>query len=178
MALIDDLPEGITSLSDLGIAAEIDDIDDPEGDENLRALAELVTRCVSVLVRHAAQQPDWTRDNVPHEARIVDLTACRRILANPQNQQRIQTGPLSESYHVDELTGMELKDSEEELLATFIDPIDGDMGSLGVVEIVRPDPIQSYQANYKMTPVLGLGGGNLIPRMPFPSLAKYLGVDG
>ena len=98
------------------------------------------------------------------------------MLNHPQNQQRIQTGPLGESYHADELTGMDLKDSEEELLATFIDGEEGDLGGLGVVSIVRPDPLQSRQANFRMAPVLGLGGGP-VPRMPLSTLDKYLGID-
>lgn len=174
--MIDFLPEGLITRTELGIAAELDDIDDPEGDENLRELADLILRCTGVLIRHAAQQPSWTSENIPYEARVVAINFARRVLNNPQNQQRIQTGPLGESYHADELTGMDLKDSEEELLATFIDGEEGDLGGLGVVSIVRPDPLQSRQANFRMVPVLGLGGGP-VPRMPLSTLDKYLGID-
>lgn len=174
--MLDFLPEGLITHAELGIAAELEGLEGEEGDENLRDLADLIIRCTGVLIRHAAQQSAWTSENIPYEARVVAINFARRVLNNPQNQQRIQTGPLGESYHADELTGMDLKDSEEELLATFIDGEEGDLGGLGIVSIVRPDPLQSKQANFRMVPVLGLGGGS-VPRMPLSTLDKYLGVD-
>lgn len=169
------LPDGLITFAELGIASEIEGL---EGEEsNLRDLADLIIRGTGVLIRYAAQkgEDDWTVENIPYEVRVVAINFARRVFNNPQNQQRIQTGPLSESYAPEELTGMELKDSEEELLATFIDGAEGDLGGLGVISVVRPDPLQSHQANYIMAPVLGLGGG-FVPKMPLASLAKYLGV--
>lgn len=173
-----DLPEGLTSITDLGVMAEVDDL---ENDENLRDMAELVVRSVGVLVRFTAQRPEWTIDNIPYEVRVLALEASRRIFGNPQVQQRIQTGPLGESYSTDELTGMALKDSEVETLETFIPEEEGSLGDLAVVKSVRPDPLDYGPNNNAVRAVVfGLGGGLVngkMPTMSLPSLAKYLGVE-
>lgn len=167
------LPDGLIGFEELGIASEVEGLE--LDDSNLRDLADLIIRSTGVLIRFAAQQPGWTADELPYEARVVAINFARRVFNNPQNQQRIQTGPLSESYSPEELTGLDLKDSEEEILATFIDSKEGDLGGLGIISVVRPDPLQSSQANYIMAPVLGLGGG-FVPKVPLASLAKYLGI--
>lgn len=172
------LPEGLITFDELGIAAEVDGLDAEESD--LIDLANLIIRSTGVIIRyHAGGQNEWTSENIPYEVRVLAINFARRVFNNPQNQQRIQTGPLSESYDSEELTGMELKESEEALLATFVEGEEGDLGGLGVISVVRPDPVQSHQANHIMAPVLGLGGGTVngqAPRTTLPSLAKYLGI--
>ena len=178
MVYAPDLPEGLTSITDLGVFSEVDDL---ENDENLRDMAELVVRAVGVLIRYTAKQPDWTAENIPYEVRVISLEASRRIFGNPAVQQRIQTGPLGESYSPDELTGLALKDSEVSMLETFIPEEEGSLGDLAVVKSVRPDPLDYGPNNNAVRAIVfGLGGGLVngkMPTMSLPSLAKYLGVE-
>lgn len=165
------LPDGLIEMDELGIMSEISDLDESS---NLYKLADTVIRATGVMVRYAAQQPEWTVENVPLEARVVALDFARRVFNNPQVQQRIQTGPLGESYSPDELTGLQLKDSEEELLATFIEGAEGDLGSLSVISIVRPDRFDPYD-NRVWAPALGLGRNDYY--IPMNGLGKYLGIE-
>lgn len=165
------LPDGLIEMDELGIMSEISDLDESS---NLYKLADTVIRATGVMVRYAAQQPEWTVENVPLEARVVALDFARRVFNNPQVQQRIQTGPLGESYSPDELTGLQLKDSEEELLATFIEGAEGDLGSLSVISIVRPDKFDPYD-NRVWAPALGLGRNDYY--IPMNGLGKYLGIE-
>lgn len=168
-----DLPEGLIGLNILGIAAEAGDLAD---DENTRDLAELVIRATGVMVRYAAGRPDWSADTIPYEVRVVAISFARRVFNNPQNQQRIQTGPLGESYSPHELTGLELKSSEDALLATFAEVKEGDLGGLGLIEVVRSDPLGIYADNRD------LAMGRKFPAredmlISLPSLSKYLGTN-
>lgn len=165
------LPDGLIEMEELGIMSEVSDLDESS---NLYKLADTVIRATGVMVRYAAQQPEWTTENVPLEARVIALDFARRVFGNPQVQQRIQTGPLGESYSPDELTGLSLKDSEEELLATFIDGAEGDLGSLSVISIVRPDKFDPYD-NRVWAPALGLGRNDYY--VPLNGLGKYLGIQ-
>lgn len=165
------LPDGLITMDELGIMSEVGEIDETN---NLYKLADTVIRAIGVMVRYAAQQPEWTVENVPLEARIIALDASRRCFNNPQTQQRIQTGPLGESYGPDELTGLALKDSEEELLATFIEDEAGDLGSLSVISVVRPDKFNPYD-NRVWAPALGLGHNDYY--IPMSGLNKYLGIE-
>ena len=164
-------PEGLITMSELGVFAEVGELDESS---NLYKLADLVIRTTGVMVRYAAQQPDWTVDNVPLEARTVALDFARRVFGNPQVQQRIQTGPLGESYSPDELTGLALKDSEEALLATFIDGEEGDLGSLAIISVVREDKLPPFD-NRVWAPALGLGRNDYF--IPMNGLGKYLGIE-
>lgn len=164
-------PEGLITMPELGVFAEVGELDESS---NLYKLADLVIRTTGVMVRYAAQQPTWTVDNVPLEVRTVALDCARRVFGNPQVQQRIQTGPLGESYGPDELTGLALKDSEEELLATFIEDEAGDLGSLSVISVVRPDKFNPYD-NRVWAPALGLGHNDYY--IPMSGLNKYLGIE-
>ena len=172
------LPDGLISMSELGIFAEVEDI---ENDDNFRDMADLVIRSTGVIIRFTAQQPEWTAETIPYEVRVIALEFARRVFNNPQVQQRIQTGPLGESYSTDELTGMALKDSEVETLETFIPEEEGSLGDLAVVKSVRPDPLDYGPNNNAVRAIVfGLGGGLVngkMPTMPLPSLAKYLGVE-
>lgn len=165
------LPDGLIEMGELGIMSEVGDLDESS---NLYKLADTTIRATGVMIRYAAQQPEWTVDNVPLEAKVIALDFARRVFNNPQVQQRIQTGPLGESYSPDELTGLSLKDSEEELLATFIDGEDGDLGSLSVISVVRPDRFDPYD-NRVWAPALGLGRNDY--HLPLPGLGKYLGIE-
>lgn len=169
MAFIDELPAGLISVEELGIMAEEDDA----GTSDRAELAELIIRCMSVLARFYAKQPDWTAETTPYEARITVLSACRRVFNNPQNQQRIQTGPLGESYHADDLTGLEFKDSEQALLATFEDGEDGDLGSLSIIAVKRSDDIARF-SNADLVYTRGLSSGH---KIWLSSLSKYLGLE-
>src|SRR5699024_8543862 len=120
------------------------------------------------------QQPDWTIENIPLEARVIALDFARRVFNNPQVQQRIQTGPLGESYSPDELTGLSLKDSEEALLATFMDGEEGDVGSLRVITGVREDKLPAF-GNRVWSTALGLGRNDYFILMN--GLGKYLGIE-
>lgn len=165
------LPDGLIEMSELGVFAEVGDLDESS---NLHKLADTVIRSTGVMVRYAAQQPEWTVDNVPLEAKVIALDFARRVFNNPQVQQRIQTGPLGESYSPDELTGLALKDSEEALLATFIDGEEGDLGDLGIISVVRPDKLPPFD-NRVWAPALGLGHNDYY--IPMNGLGKYLGIE-
>lgn len=171
MAAID-LPDGLIDIAVLGIASEAGDV---ANDENLADLADLIIRCTGVLIRHAAQRPEWTATDIPYEVRVVAINFARRVFNNPQNQQRIQTGPLGESYHPDELTGMALKDSEEALLATFAEE-EVNENFLGIVQVVRPDPLP-FRRGYPRDVGVGVGIGRGDYRVSLPSFTGYLGVD-
>ncbi len=166
------LPPGLIELSELGIMSEVGTLDESS---NLYQLAETVIRATGVIIRYAAKQPGWTSENVPLEARVIALDFARRVFNNPQVQQRIQTGPLGESYSPEELTGLALKESEEELLATFVDGAEGDLGSLSVISVVRPDRLEP-PSNRILAYMIGLGRNDA--KVSLPSLAAYLGVEG
>lgn len=165
------LPDGLIEMEELGIMSEVGDLDPSS---NLYKLADTVIRATGVMVRYAAQQPDWTAENLPLEARVIALDFARRVFNNPQVQQRIQTGPLGESYSPDELTGLQLKDSEEALLATFIDGGEGDLGSLAIISVVREDKMPPFD-NRVWAPALGLGRNDYF--IPMNGLGKYLGIE-
>ena len=161
------LPEGLISIEELGILSEYDDL---VLDERQAALADLIIRATGVMVRFAAGQPEWTAETVPLEARVIARNFARRVMNNPQNQQRITTGPLGESYSTEELTGIMLTDREESLLETFNE---GGSGGLHVVSVVRSDAFQGG-TNYELAQLMGLGLNDDLIRMP--SLSKYLGL--
>lgn len=163
----ENLPEGLISIEELGVLSEYDDL---ELDERQYALSDLIIRATGVMVRFAAGQPEWTSEDVPFEARVIALNFARRVMNNPQNQQRITTGPLGESYSTEELTGLMLTSREEALLETFIS--DGE-GSLSVIQVVRSDGFVGG-TNYELAQLMGLGRDDELIRMP--SLAKYLGI--
>lgn len=172
MPLSEYLPEGLITFDELGVMSEVDDLDEQN---NLYKLADLVIRATGVMVRHASQQPTWTVETVPVEARVININFARRVFNNPQNQQRIQTGPLADSYSTDELTGLLLTDSEEALLETFQDVEDGDLGGLGIISIQRPDPLPPFD-NRIFAPAQGLGNPAHPYYLPMSSLGKYLGT--
>src|SRR5699024_350780 len=122
------------------------EIADLDESSNLYKLADTVIRATGALVGSAARAPECTVEN----------------------------GPLGESYSPDELTGLQLKDSEEELLATFIEGAEGDLGSLSVISIVRPDKFDPYD-NRVWAPALGLGRNDYY--IPMNGLGKYLGIE-
>ena len=167
MPIAQEFPEGLVSVEELGIMSEYDDL---EMDERQRALADLVIRATGVMVRFAAKQPQWTAQNVPYEAKVIALGAARRVMNNPQNQQRITTGPLGESYTTDELTGLLLTEREEEVLSSFDESGDG---GLRVIETVRSDAMVGG-TNYDLVQLMGLGLNDDLIRVP--SLSKYLGI--
>lgn len=167
MPIAQEFPEGLVSVEELGIMSEYDDL---EMDERQRALADLVIRATGIMVRFAAKQPEWTAQNVPYEAKVIALGAARRVMNNPQNQQRISTGPLGESYTTDELTGLLLTEREESVLSSFDESSDG---GLRVVETVRSDAMVGG-TNYDLVQLMGLGLNDDLIRMP--SLSKYLGI--
>lgn len=167
MPIAQEFPEGLVSVEELGIMSEYDDL---EMDERQRALADLVIRATGIMVRFAAKQPEWTAQNVPYEAKVIALGAARRVMNNPQNQQRITTGPLGESYTTDELTGLLLTEREESVLSSFDESSDG---GLRVIETVRSDSMVGG-TNYDLVQLMGLGLNDDLIRMP--SLSKYLGI--
>lgn len=167
MPIAQEFPEGLVSVEELGIMSEYDDL---EMDERQRALADLVIRATGIMVRFAAKQPEWTAQNVPYEAKVIALGAARRVMNNPQNQQRITTGPLGESYTTDELTGLLLTEREESVLSSFDESSDG---GLRVIEAVRSDSMVGG-TNYDLVQLMGLGLNDELIRMP--SLSKYLGI--
>lgn len=167
MPIAQEFPEGLVSVEELGIMSEYDDL---EMDERQRALADLVIRATGIMVRFAAKQPEWTAQNVPYEAKVIALGAARRVMNNPQNQQRISTGPLGESYTTDELTGLLLTEREESVLSSFDESSDG---GLRVIETVRSDAMVGG-TNYDLVQLMGLGLNDDLIRMP--SLSKYLGI--
>ena len=167
MPIAQEFPEGLVSVEELGIMSEYDDL---EMDERQRALADLVIRATGIMVRFAAKQPEWTAQNVPYEAKVIALGAARRVMNNPQNQQRITTGPLGESYTTDELTGLLLTEREESVLSSFDESSDG---GLRVIETVRSDAMVGG-TNYDLVQLMGLGLNDDLIRMP--SLSKYLGI--
>lgn len=167
MPIAQEFPEGLVSVEELGIMSEYDDL---EMDERQRALADLVIRATGIMVRFAAKQPEWTAQNVPYEAKVIALGAARRVMNNPQNQQRITTGPLGESYTTDELTGLLLTEREESVLSSFDESSDG---GLRVIETVRSDSMVGG-TNYDLVQLMGLGLNDELIRMP--SLSKYLGI--
>lgn len=167
MPIAQEFPEGLVSVEELGIMSEYDDL---EMDERQNALADLVIRATGVMVRFAAKQPQWTAQNVPYEAKVIALGAARRVMNNPQNQQRITTGPLGESYTTDELTGLLLTEREEEVLSSFDESSDG---GLRVIETVRSDAMVGG-TNYDLVQLMGLGLNDDLIRIP--SLSKYLGI--
>lgn len=174
------LPDGLIGMAELGTFAEVDGV---EEDENLREMADLVIRATGVIIRFTAKktETEWTSETAPYEVRILALEFARRVFNNPQVQQRIQTGPLGESYSPDELTGLALKESEVSMLETFITEDEGSMGDLNVIKAVRPDPLEfGPNDNALRAIVYGLGGGLVNGKMPttiLPSMAKYLGVE-
>lgn len=172
--MISRFPDGLIDMSELGIASEVGTIDE---DSNLYQLADLVIRTTGVIIRYAAGQNEltWTSENVPYEVRVIAVDFARRVFNNPQVQQRIQTGPLGESYSTNELTGLALKDNEEALLATFQPKEDTGLGSLNIIQSARPDPLGDPRDNRLLAPVSGMGRGDM--RLSIPSLAKYLGVE-
>lgn len=163
-----ELPEGLISIEELGILSEYDDL---VLDERQSALADLIIRATGVMVRFAAGKPEWTAADVPLEAKVVALNFARRVMNNPQNQQRITTGPLGESYSTEELTGIMLTDREEALLATFADSGEG---GLSIISVVRSDELVGG-TNYELAQLMGLGLNDELIRMP--SLSKYLGLS-
>ena len=167
MPIAQEFPEGLVSVEELGIMSEYDDL---EMDERQRALADLVIRATGIMVRFAAKQPEWTAQNVPYEAKVIALGAARRVMNNPQNQQRITTGPLGESYTTDELTGLLLTEREESVLSSFDESSDG---GLRVIETVRSDSMVGG-TNYDLVQLMGLGLNDELIRMP--SLSKYPGI--
>lgn len=167
MPIAQEFPEGLVSVEELGIMSEYDDL---EMDERQHALADLVIRATGIMVRFAAKQPEWTAQNVPYEAKVIALGAARRVMNNPQNQQRITTGPLGESYTTDELTGLLLTEREESVLSSFDESSDG---GLRVIETVRSDSMVGG-TNYDLVQLMGLGLNDELIRMP--SLSKYLGI--
>ena len=167
MPIAQEFPEGLVSVEELGIMSEYSDL---EMDERQRALADLVIRATGIMVRFAAKQPEWTAQNVPYEAKVIALGAARRVMNNPQNQQRITTGPLGESYTTDELTGLLLTEREESVLSSFDESSDG---GLRVIETVRSDSMVGG-TNYDLVQLMGLGLNDELIRMP--SLSKYLGI--
>ena len=167
MPIAQEFPEGLVSVEELGIMSEYDDL---VMDERQRALADLVIRATGIMVRFAAKQPEWTAQNVPYEAKVIALGAARRVMNNPQNQQRITTGPLGESYTTDELTGLLLTEREESVLSSFDESSDG---GLRVIETVRSDSMVGG-TNYDLVQLMGLGLNDELIRMP--SLSKYLGI--
>lgn len=167
MPIAQEFPEGLVSVEELGIMSEYSDL---EMDERQRALADLVIRATGIMVRFAAKRPDWTAQTVPYEAKVIALGAARRVMNNPQNQQRITTGPLGESYTTDELTGLLLTEREESVLSSFDESSDG---GLRVIETVRSDAMVGG-TNYDLVQLMGLGLNDELIRMP--SLSKYLGI--
>lgn len=167
MPIAQEFPEGLVSVEELGIMSEYNDL---EMDERQRALADLVIRATGVMVRFAAKRPEWTAQDVPYEAKVIALGAARRVMNNPQNQQRISTGPLGESYTTDELTGLLLTEREESVLSSFDESSDG---GLRVVETVRSDSMVGG-TNYDLVQLMGLGLNDDLIRIP--SLSKYLGI--
>lgn len=171
VGMADALPDGLIEMNELGTFAEVGDLDESS---NLYKLADTVIRATGVIIRWTAQQPTWTVSTVPLEARVIALDFARRVFNNPQVQQRITTGPLGESYSPDELTGLALKEGEEAVLETFIDGEEGDLGSLSVISVVRPDKFNPYD-NRVWAPALGLGRNDYY--LPLPGLGKYLGIE-
>lgn len=167
MAVVREFPEGLIAVSELGVMAEYDDL---ELDERQSELAELVIRATGVMVRFTAGQPAWTAENVPYEAKVVALGFARRVFNNPQNQSRIQTGPLGDSYTTEELTGILPTDREIEILETFKEDASG---GLRVIEVQRSDELVGG-INYDLAQLMGLGLNDELIRMP--SLSKYLGI--
>lgn len=167
MPIVQEFPPGLIDIEELGIMAEYEDI---EFDERQNALAELVVRATGVMVRWAAGHPEWTAEDVPLEAKVVALGFARRVLNNPQNQSRITTGPLGESYTTDELTGLLLSDRERELLESFDESAGG---GLNVIAVERSDKLVPGP-NYDLAQLMGLGLNDDLIRMP--SLSKFLGI--
>ena len=168
MTTVNELPPGLVSVEELGILAEYDDL---VLDERQAELADLIIRATGVMVRFAAGQPEWTAETAPFEARVTAMNSARRVMNNVQNQQRITTGPLGESYSTEELTGLMLTDREEALLATFADSGEG---GLSIISVVRSDELAGG-TNYELAQLMGLGLNDELIRMP--SLSKYLGLS-
>lgn len=167
MPISQEFPPGLVAIEELGIMAEYEDL---ELDERQRDLADLIIRATGVMVRFAAKQPAWTAETVPYEAKVIALGAARRVMNNPQNQQRITTGPLGESYTTDELTGLLLSDREEAVLESFDE---SDSGGFVVTAVERSDALVGG-INYDLAQLMGLGLNDEVIRMP--SLSKYLGI--
>ena len=167
MPIAQEFPPGLISVEELGIMSEYEDL---ELDERQYELADLIIRATGVMVRLAAKQPAWTAETVPYEAKVVALGAARRVMNNPQNQQRITTGPLGESYHTDELGGLLLTEREEAILETFDE---SGSGVFVVTPVVRSDKMVGG-TNYDLVQLMGLGLNDDLIRMP--SLSKYLGI--
>lgn len=162
------LPEGLITMDELGVLGEREEGLNEESNEY--KLADAVIRMTGVLIRHRAQQPDWGVDNIPHEIRVVALNFARRVFNNPQNQQRIQTGPIGESYSAEELVGLAFQDWEAELVEAYV----SESGGLYVQPIGRSDALAG-PPRADLAPLRGFGDGTVMAILP--SLSDYLGIE-
>lgn len=161
------LPEGLITPEELGIFAEQD------ASGNTQELADLIIRMTGVVIRFTAKRPEWTADTIPYEVKVVALDFARRVFNNPQNQTRITTGPLGESYSAEEVVGLALLPHQEELLETFIPEDQSNTSSFWTVSAERPDTLRT-PVNYDLVPLHGLGQNDDYTKIP--SLTKYLGL--